>query len=232
MLTLLLSDIFSNIVTLDSFSLNLGDATGTLNVIHYPKVLNAVNLGLIEMYKEFPIKERSLTIQQYAHITEYTLSSEYAQTNTSSLQPYKYIADTPYNPFQDDVLKVEKIFNEIGEEHYINDEKEPTSLYTPSYNTIQHPYPNSNNAMFVHYRAAPVKILSTVIPATYEVDLPIQLLDIFLVWVAYRLLTGVDKPAASAKLGEYMLLKQATKNLVTFRTEESGNQKIENNGWV
>ena len=229
---MLLSELFSYITTLDSANTAIGDEDGRLAGKHYTKTINAINLALIELYTQFPIKQRIVTIQLYAHITEYFLDSKYAQTNTSSTETYKYIADTSGNTFYDDVIAVDLIYNEIGEAFSLNKENEPLSLYTPAYNVIQHPYPKDSNAIFVTYRALPRKILSTVDADTYIVDIPMQVLNLFLAFVNHKLLASIDSEKSTLKLNEYIGLLAKAKTMNLFLADETANQKLEASGWV
>jgi len=229
---MLLTDIFSNITTLDSANTNLADPTGVLATEHYPKVINAINRALIEIYSQFPVKEKMLTVQLFAHISEYMLTTEYADTNTDSTQPYRYIMDTSFDPYDNEVLKIQTITNEEGTELALNQANDSYSLYTPSYNVVQHPYPTNENAIFVTYHALPKTIPMDVVPATYDVDIPGHVLNLFLIFVAHKVLTSINPKEAAFKLNEYMNLLISTKNLGLFVKENSSNEKFEANGWV
>jgi hypothetical protein len=229
-----LSDLFSHIATLDSASINIGgDDEGLIAGIHYPKVINAINLALIELYKEFPVKEKGLVIQLYAHITNYMLHSDYADSNTTSTATWKYIQDTTFDPFVDDVIHITSVQDEDGEQLPLNTSNNTYSLYTPEYNVIQHPYPDDENAIFVAYRASPKKIPITGLdPDTYEVDLPVSLLNLFLLFVNHKLLSSVNPQESLAKLNEYINMVNNSKNLGLFLTDNTTNEKLEDSGWV
>jgi hypothetical protein len=229
---MLLADLFSYISTLDSSSINIGgDDNGDIASNHYPKVINAINLAMIDLYTEFPVKVRGMTIQLYSHITEYYLDSDYAATNTESTEVYKYITDTANNPFTDDVIHIVTAFNEEGEEFYLNNEEESLSLYTPSYDILQHPYPSSENAVFLTYKALPTKIPTNSDVDTYKVGLPRQLLNLLLVYVNYKLLSSVNKEESMAKLNEYLSLVTKAKTNGLFLSDEAANTKIEDSKW-
>ena len=229
---MLLSDLFSYIATLDSASLDLDtDGDGVIVAAHYPKVINAVNLGLTQLYSEFPVKEKSIVIQLYSHIANYTLTSEYAESNVSSTQPYKYIMDTTFDPFQDDISLILSITNEGGEELPINQGNELYSLYTPSYNTIQHPYPDNENAIYVTYKALHLDIPKTADPSTYLVDLPTTILPLLLLYVNHKLLASVNKEESMAKLTEYIGALRNAKTQGLFVMDGTVNEKLEASGW-
>lgn len=230
---MLLLDLFGYVSNIESHSLNLGGADdGTIETKYHPKVIRAINLSLLELYKEFPIKQKSLVIQLYPQLTKYTLHNDFATTNTVSSEIIKYIVDSPFEPFQNDVLKIEKVFNEDGEEFTLNNDSDELSLYTPEFNVLQHPFPQAENAIFVQYRALPVTIPTSSDPTTYDVSLPDTLLNLCLLYIGYKLLTTVNKKEASEKFGEYLLALQQAKTQSLFRVSESANEKLEVAGWL
>ena len=230
---MLLSELFNYVVTLDSSSLDLDtNGDGVVKAAHYPKVINAINLGLTHLYMEFPIRERSVIVQLYDHITNYTLSSQYADTNTSSNEVYKYIEDSAAYPFEDDVSIILSVTNEIGTALPINDSAEIDSIYTPYYNVIQHPYPNDDNAISVIYKAKHQEIPINATAATYVVDLPMQVLPILLLYVNHKLLAAINKEESMAKLNEYIGALNNAKTLGLFTRDAIQNDKLWVSGWV
>ena len=69
----------------------------------------------------------------------------------------------------------------------MNTDADTYSLYTPGYNILQHPYPDDNNAIVIAYRSLPDLISVDVDPDTYDVQLPTQLLNLFLLFVNHKL---------------------------------------------
>lgn len=228
---MLLSEIFSHVVMLESAGLNLSNPLGSLDRKWYPKVINALNLAMVEMHKEFPIKEDVLYVQLQDSMSKYLLHNDYAVQNVTSTATPKFIIDTPSKVYENDLLKIERIFNEIGEEFPLNDEDNEFSLYTPAYNVIQHPYPNSSNAIVVVYRVLPKLVPIDQVGDQY-VDLPLQLLNLVLVWMNYKLLVGVNKKDSQDKLAEYLASLQLAKQNGLFRTDETANTKLEHFGWL
>jgi len=229
----LLSQLFSYAATLDSASINFGgDDEGMIAGKHYPKVINAMNLALVEMYTEFPLRERSLHIQLYAHITDYILHPDYAQTNTTSTELYKYIQDPANDPFvENNVIKIERVYDEEGEELSLNRDTDAYSLYTPAYNILQHPYPDDDNAVIITYRSLPETIPVDADPDTYDVKLPTQLLNLFLIFTNHKLLSSVNKQESYAKLNEYISVLNSIKSRMLFAEDDFSTDKLEAMGW-
>lgn len=229
---MLLSEVLSYVATLDSSAIDLDtDEDGVVTAANRPKVINALNLALLSLYTEFPIKEKMLVVQLWAHITDYYLTRDYASTNTASTQPYKYIMDTTFDPFYEDLIKILMVSNEGGQELFLNTNNQAYSVYTPQYNMIQHPYPDDDNAIFVTYKARHAAIATTADPAVYEVEFPEHLLDVLLVYIDHKLLAGINKDDSLAKLTEYHQLVAGKRTLGLFNFEGSSNEKIDRNGW-
>jgi len=228
-----LSELFSYIATIDSASIDLDtDGDGIIATDNYTQVINAINLGLTDLYKEFPIKEKVMVVQLYAHITDYLLTRDFAETNDSSTQPYKYIMDTTFDPFYDDIITILSISNEGGQEYPINQNNQLYSMYLPQFNLVQHPFPDDENAIFIGYRAKHVTIATDATPATQVVDIPASLLSLLLLYVTHKLLAGINREDSIAKLQEYTTLLLHTQAIGVFVAESSSNEKFDNNGWV
>jgi hypothetical protein len=202
-----------------------------------PKVLAHINLGLKELYKRFWLSSKEVLVQLHDHIQVYTLDKHYAATNTLSPAKEKYIIDSVYQPFQNDLLKIEQVFNENGELMYLNDLTEPWSLFTPSYNQLQVPFPEHHNILLVHYRASHPKIelRPDEDPKDVQVMLPEGLLEPLLLYVGYRAfgsLTSVPDAESSVYLQKF---ENSVQNALKAGLQIStcyGNMRLDNQGWV
>jgi len=228
----LLSELFNYVVTLDSSSLDLDtDGDGVIKAAAYPKVINAINLGLTSLYNEFPVRERAVNVQLYDHITQYTLSSQFAQANTDSTETIKYVQDSAAYPFEDDISIILSVTTELGLELPMNNNSEISSIYTPYYNVIQHPYPNDDNAIGVVYKAKHQEIPKTANAATYVVYIPMQILPMLLLFINHKLLAAINKEESMAKLTEYVGALNNAKNLGLFARDAIQNNKLSVSGW-
>lgn len=230
---MILDDLFGYIAEIDSASLDLDtDGDGVITAANVPKVIKAINLGLLQLYMEFPIREKMVVVQLYAHITDYLLTFAYAETNTEGSEPYKYIMDTIFDPFADDILKIQSVTDEGGQELPLNTNNQIWSLFTPAHNIIQHPYPNDENAIFIAYRARHPEIAIDAVAATYDVAIPPQVLPLLLLFVHHKLVASVNQKESMEKLQEYMLQMKNISNLIMFNEESSANEKLTQNGFA
>ena len=140
-------------------------------------VLGFINLGLLEIYKRFSLKEAEAIITQTLGKSSYTLNSEDPDVSVSE---------------NDNLLLVVAVYNEKGECLPINDANDPKSIYTPTYNTIEIPDVIDGEILSVIYRVSP-KFLTSV---DDTVPIPPQLLEALLNYVGYKGHTSInDKPA-------------------------------------
>lgn len=201
----------------------------------YAKLMSHVNMGLKEVYKRFWLRSEEVIIQLYDHIATYTLDKKYAITNKMSVEPYKYIIDSPIEPFTNNVLKIEQVFDEGGRQMFLNDRTEPWSVFTPAYNQVQIPFPERHNSMVIQYRAAhpTIKYEFGMDPEKIELQIPEGLLEPLLFYIASRAFAGLNtdmnqegnnylqKFEASCKKAEELGL-QVTTNLSNLRLDQRG----------
>ncbi len=246
---MLLSEIFDQLTYGELTQLELAGANeeGIL-VENHKRIIPHVNLALTELHKRFLIREEEVTVRCWDHIETYPLEMKYAETSNSS-EPYKWIHDTIFEPFQDNVLRIEKVFNEDGQELFVNEtdpyaiqtvmnrgSRRSVSVHTPNFRTVQVPFAVKENALVVEYRANHPRILVPELnPETTEIALPSYLLEPFLLYIAARAYSGranatsQDSISFTAKF-EASCNKVVELNLVN--RSNTVNQKSEVNGWV
>lgn len=240
-----LSTIFTQLTHGELSQLDIGGADGVgIQSCDYTKIVAHVNLGLVELYKRFFLKEAEVVIQQYDHIQTYYLEGKYAETSGSD-EPIKYIVDSVYQPFKDDVLKIEQVFNELGIPLIENQDGCMSCLpgqgalhpiYTPSYNSIQVPQPEKENQMIVTYRASHEEILVPGLdPKTTEVHLPPGLLEALVLYVGARVYAGMNADQNAEGNNYYAKFEASCKtytNLGLQKRDDHTNTKLDCAGWV
>tara|TARA_R110002012_G_scaffold318308_1_gene536421 strand:- start:65822 stop:66535 length:714 start_codon:yes stop_codon:yes gene_type:complete len=213
------------------------DDAKEIRVQDYSTLITHLNLALSDLHTKFNLKERELAIQQYETIAYYTISSEFALTNTTSTEPIKYIADTEANPYTDDLIRVNAVFDEGGNELPINDEHRSSSVFLNAYNVLQIPYPDNANAVFVMYRANHAKLNASIPDLDAEVDVPTYCVEALLSYVASRVhmqKTSQESQATAVNLmAKYnMLCDQIELRNVLHTSPNNTNLKLGGNGWV
>ena len=105
----------------------------------FPAIINALNLELTQLYSRYPVLEKDVAFRRFPEISIYHLTRRYCRSNDESNELYKYILDTKDNPFLGDILKIENAYTESGQHIVLNDNNNPRSWFTPSFDTIQIP---------------------------------------------------------------------------------------------
>lgn len=214
-----------------------GDEIHALANCNLPNVLPHINLGLAELYKRFPLRIEDVVVNQYDQIQTYYLDRKYARTNTKSKEPIKYIHDSEFQPFTGNVNKIEFIYDELGEELFLNDDTEYWSLFTPTYNSILVPWPEKANQMIVHYRASHPRImLEDLDPETEDVYLPPGYLEPLLFYIAARIFTGTNTDGQISEGNNYMQKFEQSCAKITdlnlMNNDNTSNIKLDKAGWV
>lgn len=232
-----LSDIFTALETGELSQIFLGDReNGGIEPCDYPKVVSYINLGLTSLYKRFPLKIGDVVIRLHDEIQTYYLDPKYAVMNVDSTERIKYIHDSEFELFKGGVNKIEEVFNELGETLFLNDMTEYWSVFTPTYNSIQVPWPDKANQLTVQYRADHDNILLPGLdPETEEVHLPYAYLEALLNFVGARAYTAMNADQDSEG-NNYATKYEQSCALITdlnlMNSDNTTNTKLDRAGWV
>lgn len=233
-----LAEIFEQLTYGELSSLKMGGFAGEeVSEENQRQVLAHINIALNELYKRFFLSSKQLMVELYDHISLYKLHSNFAVQNRLSGERYKYIIDSEYDPFQDDILKIEEVFNSDGCKVCLNDLNEPCSLFTPHYDTLQVPLPFEGSFISVHYRASHprLKYSKGMDPEKIEVNIPEGLLEALLLYVGYRATRSMGGETGQEGT-QYLELFEAScakaRELGMQITPQYSNLKLDYRGWV
>jgi len=138
---------------------NLAVKTDTNTILGY------INLGMIEMYKRFPLMVSEYMVELVEGVEMYTMPSDFLWI----VAAYGEVQDSAYV----DVIALP-----------INEEDNPLSLNTVSYNTVQIPLATDNAYVSIIYRAGPEYIVMDELGS--PIKLPPQMLEPLLHYIGYR----------------------------------------------
>lgn len=163
-----LSDLY---LQLQSAELNQQSITGRDGIMvpeHYNRVVALANLGLVELYRKFDLRQGSLILRTQANIYTYELIEDNALSNNL----LGFIIDTN-NPFMGDVLQIRNVLTTNGHELLLNNYNERhldyrtdltpqelgLSFFTPNYRTLRIPAGiRVGTDIVVRYRSSPPAI--------------------------------------------------------------------------
>ena len=179
-------------------------------------ILGFINLGMLELYKRFPLK------QEEAIITLQTGTSYYALDGTDANVSMESSAD---------FLIVSECWDEQGGVVTINDETDPLGISTPSWNIVEVPNVAQDEKLAIIYRSAPAFITKV----TTDILLPPQLLEALLHYIGYRGHSTITADVKSENNTHYMRFDASCE-----KAQESGmiliddllSSKFEDRGFV
>lgn len=233
-----LSDFLEDLKNGELRKINFGDNSEPgLTSYNYGQVIAYLNKAIYDIYIRFPVKIEEIIIQQSDHIQLYYLRPEFAETNTASNQPTKYLKDSPSSPFDSRIIKILNVYNEDGKEFDINDENSNFSVFTPEPDVIQIMQPSSLNAMSVIYKPEPKRIFADAEDfGNQEIQLPRffeQALEYFIIAKVIASREYVDEQ------NEEMLYWQKYEKQLAYVVQQDlhmadnmTNIKLNYNGWV
>ena len=145
------------------------------------KVVSYINLALIALYNRFQLatEEAIITLRPDIPKNVYTLNSTDADVR---------VAGQPMT--DDEFMSIIAAYEDNGTEIPVNDDANPYSIFTVSYNQVQVPLLVDNGYISIVYRKNPKLVTSTV--GTTDVPLPMQFLEPLLHYVGYRAHGAVD----------------------------------------
>ena len=94
------------------------DSTDGMSTDSFTKLFPLVQLGLTDLHKKFLLREKEFFIDLQAGQVSYNLVMDVAQANVKAKALIKYIDDT-LDPFEDDFMRVEKIYGVLDKERYV-----------------------------------------------------------------------------------------------------------------
>jgi hypothetical protein len=246
-----LSEVFEQLTAGELSQLSIGGGeAGAITEANYKNVIAHVNLGLAALYKRFTLKEGRFTIGLLADRTTYPIASKYAASATRSREMTKYILDSAMEPFEDDLIKVERVTTSSGYEMGLNDLADKYSVFTPNALTLRVPVALVNEAaslpdclktetLDVVYRASHKKIvmgLGYFDPTREELELPESHLMALLLFVASRVNNPIGMTnefhAGNSYAAKYEAECAQLEGMGLRVDKASQNTGIQRNGWV
>jgi len=183
-------------------------------------VLGFVNLGLLELYKRFPLKEAEAIITLRDGKTTYKLDGTDPDVSTDSDKELLIITGA-YTTSDDGFV----------EEMTMNDEDDIMGINTPSYNTVEIPATAEGVLVSIIYRATPKFITSV----DDLLPLPPQLLEALLNYVGYRGHGSVSGELNTENQSHYVRFENSCKRVILeglITSDDLVSKKFKNRGFV
>ena len=211
---------------------------GNIKPSEITKVVDAVNEALLRLHTQLPLKEKSVIVELYEGRTEYPLTSEHSVRNAkgSIYDGYDfYIMDTEANPFQDDILVIQEVWDDLDRNRPLNDPVHPLAVFTPEHDFLSVNFSPDVRVLNVIYRAKHVVLT----PENLEdkIDLPLNLYGALLSYTAYLIHSDLNTETAVSNsqkyLAEYQNIIQEVIQSGTIAPDKLANGiKFFKRGWV
>jgi len=236
-----LSEVFSQLAYGELSQLNLVDqTTGEIATGKYTQLVSHINMGLTALYKRFPLKESRLVVTLQSGRISYPLSTE---------EDVRLGVEAGAEDFEDDILKVERVYVSGGKELGLNDASDRYSCFTSSATTLRVPIEIVDktpgipaelvtDTLLVVYRAKhPILVNKTSFnPANIQIELPYSHLEPLLYYVASRVNNPIGMTnefhAGNSYAAKYEKSCQELE-MVNLRVDQgSQNTKLRQKGFV
>jgi len=116
------------------------------------KMVSVINSNLVELFTKFPLKVSTVLLQSIEWKSTYELDSKYSFIHGT--EDIRYIVDSAFKPFTNDIIKIIGVTNEVGSSLPLNDAEQWASVFTPSYNVIQLTHPGACQVFEIAYQAS------------------------------------------------------------------------------
>lgn len=216
--------------------------SGKVKEANIPKVVDAINEGIIRLYSIFPIKEKSLLVELLEGRTDYELTSEHSLRHLDfDVEPEEfdhwnyYIRDTEEHPFEDDILQIMEVWDDLDRKRPINDSDNPLSVFVPEQNLIIVNFSIHGRVLNIIYKAKHQELNSTNLKAL--IDIPEFLHNCLFSYVAYLIHADMNTQEAVANSQKYFTEYQNLINEINlsglFTTDKLvSDKKFIKRGWV
>lgn len=198
-----LEELFRNLSYGELSNLAIGnEGAGYISADDLPKMTLLTNQSVAAIYTRFILCTKELIFQSRDHMAFYYLRPEFARSNDESKAHCKYIIDSKQEPYTGDIIRVLRVFNEIGRELPLNDNEQYASVYTPQFDCIQLSHPSNEDVFSVHYQANHPKLDDD--DLSQDIRLPFFLEEALQAHVAYKVFSNMSGAENSAKAAEHL----------------------------
>jgi len=232
-------DLFESLSFGELSSLSLsGEGSGEIQEAQKKKIILHANAGLKRIYSRFVLREQSVILNLYKHITNYHLEPRFAECyepeGDDDNEEIRYILDLPKEPFTRDFLRILNVRDDQGNLLPLNNEDHPLSLFTPQSHVLQVPRPENGIALTVVYQAFHPELTGD---TDQHIQLPPSLEEALTAYVGWKVLGNMITQDAQAKSIEHKkTFEDICKEVVELDTiatsTTTSNTRFTRNGWI
>ncbi|RLB94163.1 MAG: hypothetical protein DRH26_02010 [Deltaproteobacteria bacterium] len=196
----ILKDLFNLLATGEFSGIALSHAsTGGLNEKEYEKVINHINLGILEIYKRFKLLENAVTIHTDPSVTRYYLRPDRLAI-LEDIDTTTYIVQPEDTEGVLNIIEVNAVCDSTGEELILNNRFLTPSISQIASDTLEIIGLEAAEIFTVFYQSFPTKIViaSDFDPAEYILYIPETIVEPLMYYVAARVYKPIGKNDSTA----------------------------------
>jgi len=109
----------------------LDERTGILE-IDREQIISHVQLGLTDLYRRFRLLQGQMTLTLQPDTTDYMITKDFIASNTDSTEAVKYLTDDPIFPYEDNLLKIVEVKDDLLNPIRLNWANDSCSVFSRS----------------------------------------------------------------------------------------------------
>ncbi len=164
---------------------------GQILEANYPKVMSSINRGVNQIQRDLAMHENNVRVELQVGIVTYPLHSRHSLV--TGTDPVKFISDSEFFPFADDIGRITHVYNKGGEELPVNVLNDPRSVYIPRHNVIQYGFAREGDVLAITYlrHTKPLVVTTAEVAAETYLGIPDYALSALYAHVASTLTSGI-----------------------------------------
>jgi hypothetical protein len=209
---------------------------GRIAVTNYPRVMAAINRGVGEIQKDLSINEGSVRLALIPGIVTYPINSEHSVVTGTSTT--RFVDDSVYAPFEDDILRILAVYDKGGTELPINVSNRSDTVYVPAHNVIQVPAVKEGDILGVVYTrlTRPTVVTTAAEASTAVLPIPDYTLTALYAYVASvmsaGITTGQEIADSQVWTNKYNAAIAQIKLTPSVAPDDYTNTKLTDNGFI
>lgn len=247
-----LKEIFDQLTFGEMSQLNLGGSDlGEIDGNNYVRIIPHINLAMTALYKRFNLKQGRVLLYMVPGKYVYELHTRNLGGDPAYPNSTGYLFNVEDFNFNNDIIKIEAVLNQLGDELFLNEPSDMYSIYTPTMNTIRIPNDivEQSAAIPEWYRTPYLELLyrakhNVIGPnidfidiETVEIDLPDSYLELLVLFIASRIMAPMGAGQFEGLGGNNYMARYeaAAQQMEQYNLEidhNSQNTRLHEKGWA
>jgi hypothetical protein len=175
---------------------------------YFNNIKYAINTSLKYFYTKYIISQKQLLLETRTPYVYYYLRPEFAKSNTESVVPFKYIIDTPEEPFLGNLIRVLMVY--FGDRPLpMDDLNDNNSIFLVQSDCLQITDVHSKerisrfSVVYQEQHREVSNITETILSKPDLIEIPVYLEECLYLYTSFKLLTALNNTDLNVKAQEY-----------------------------